>query len=39
MREDQEDLTAVLERANEPEMSYEDLLNDLKSHGKIKSHF
>jgi hypothetical protein len=39
MREDQEDLTAVLERANEPEMSYEVLLNDLKSHGKIKSHF
>jgi hypothetical protein len=35
MREDQEDLAAVSDRINEPEMSYEDLLNDLKSHGKI----
>jgi len=35
MREDQEDLAAVSERAGEAEMSYEDLLNDLKSHGKI----
>jgi|TARA_B110000014_G_scaffold260765_1_gene251181 hypothetical protein len=35
MREDQEDLAAVSERANEPEISYEDLLNGLKSHGKI----
>ena len=35
MREDQEDLAAVAERANDPEVSYEELLNDLKSHGKI----
>ena len=35
MREDQENLAAVSARANEPEISYEDLLNDLKSHGKI----
>jgi hypothetical protein len=35
MREDQEDLAAVSERVNEPELSYEDLLNDLKAHGKI----
>ena len=35
MREDQEDLNAFSERAKEPEMSYEALLNDLKKHGKI----
>jgi len=35
MREDQEDLAALSERANEPEISYEELLNDLKLHGKI----
>ena len=35
MREDQEDLNAVSERAQESEISYEDLLNDLKQHGKI----
>lgn len=35
MREDQEDLAAVSKRAAESEISYEDLLNDLKSHGKI----
>jgi len=35
MREDQEDLNAFYERANEPEISYEELLNDLKEHGKI----
>lgn len=35
MCEDQEDLAAVSARANEPDMSYEDFLNDLKSHGKI----
>ena len=35
MREDQEDIAAFTERANEPEMSYEALLNDLKKHGKI----
>ena len=31
--EDQEDLSAFEERANEPTLSYEDLLEDLKSHG------
>ena len=35
MREDQEDLEAFNERANEPEISYEALLNELKAHGKI----
>jgi len=35
MREDQEDLKTFSERENEPEMSYEELLNDLKEHGKI----
>jgi hypothetical protein len=35
MREDQEDLAAFAERAHEPEISYETLLNDLKQHGKI----
>ena len=35
MREDQEDLAAVSDRMSETEISYEDLLNDLKSHGKI----
>jgi hypothetical protein len=35
MREDQEDLAAVAARATEPYMSYEELLNDLKLHGKI----
>ena len=35
MREDQEDLTALSERSQESEISYEDLLNDLKQHGKI----
>ena len=35
MREDQEDIGAFAERANEPEISYEALLNDLKKHGKI----
>ena len=33
--EDQEDLSAFGERANEPTLSYEDLLEDLKSHGKL----
>jgi hypothetical protein len=33
--EDQEDLTAFEERANEPIISYEELLKDLKKHGKI----
>ncbi len=35
MREDQEDLNAFSERINEPEISYEALLNDLKKHDKI----
>lgn len=35
MREDQEDLQAFTDRATEPEISYEELLNDLKKHGKI----
>jgi Arc/MetJ-type ribon-helix-helix transcriptional regulator len=33
--EDQEDLQAFAERKNEPEISYEAFLNDLKAHGKI----
>ena len=35
MREDQEDLKSISERANEPEISYEELLDNLKAHGKI----
>lgn len=35
MSEDQEDLAIFAQRANEKEISYEDLLNDLKKHGKI----
>lgn len=35
MREDQEDLEAFSEREAEPEMSYEELLRDLKKHGKL----
>ena len=35
MSEDQEDLAAVADRINEPEVSYETMLNDLKKHGKI----
>jgi len=35
LREDQEDLAAVEERAREPLLSYEELLKDLRSHGKI----
>ncbi len=35
LREDQEDLSAFSERANEPTLSYEELLEDLKSHGKL----
>lgn len=33
--EDQEDLAAFEERAGEPTLSYEELLNDLKTHGKL----
>jgi len=35
LREDQEDLHAFEERANEPVLSYEELLDDLKAHGKL----
>ncbi|MGV6818582.1 MAG: CopG family transcriptional regulator [Thiotrichales bacterium] len=35
LREDQEDLAAFTERAKEATMSYEELLEDLKEHGKI----
>ena len=35
LTEDQEDLQAFSDRVNEPEMSYETLLNDLKKHDKI----
>jgi len=35
LREDQEDLSAFSERAKEATLSYEELLEDLKSHGKI----
>ncbi|MDP8567258.1 hypothetical protein [Methylophilus aquaticus] len=35
MREDQEDLEAIAQRADEPEISYEALLNTLKQDGKI----
>ncbi|BAS28137.1 hypothetical protein LIP_2296 [Limnochorda pilosa] len=35
LREDQEDLSAFEERAEEPTLSYEALLNELKAHGKL----
>ena len=35
MREDQEDLKVAASRVNEPGISYEALLNDLKKHGKL----
>ena len=35
LREYQEDLDAVSQRVEEPTMSYEALLDELKSHGKI----
>jgi plasmid stability protein len=35
LKEDQEDLSAFDERANEPTMTYEELLRDLKARGKI----
>jgi len=35
LREDQEDLAAFVERQGEPVLSYEELLKDLKAHGKI----
>ena len=35
LREDQEDLNAFAQRINEPTISYEELLEDLKSNGKL----
>lgn len=35
LREDREDLAAFDERSDEPTMTYEELLEDLKAHGKI----
>ena len=35
LREDQLDLAAFDERAHEPTMTYEELLKDLKAHGKL----
>jgi hypothetical protein len=35
LQEDQADLAAFGDRAHEPLISYEDLLKDLKKHGKI----
>ena len=35
----EEDLAFFTQRANEKEISYEDLLTDLKKHGKIKITF
>lgn len=35
LREDQEDLSVFSERAKEATLSYEELLENLKSHGKI----
>jgi len=35
LREDQEDLAAFGDRAAEPAINYEALLDDLKAHGKL----
>lgn len=35
LREDQEDLSAFEQRAEEPVLSYEELLKDLESNGKL----
>ena len=35
LAEDQEDLASFNERAREPTLSYEELLDDLKAHGKL----
>jgi plasmid stability protein len=35
LREDQEDLAAFDERVGERTLSYEELLDDLKAHGKL----
>jgi hypothetical protein len=35
LREDQEDLSAFDDRVAEPVISYEEMLKDLKAHGKL----
>jgi len=35
LQEDQEDLSIFEKRADEPTLSYEELLKDLSSHGKL----
>ena len=35
LREDREDLKAAADRAREPVMTYQALLDDLKAHGKL----
>lgn len=35
LREDQEDLSAFSHRVNEPTLTYEELLEDLKANGKL----
>lgn len=35
LREDQEDLSVFAQRADETTLSYEELLEDLKAHGKL----
>ena len=35
LHEDQEDLSAFKQRVEEPTLSYEELLEDLKLHGKL----
>ncbi len=35
LREDEEDLAAFEQRANEPLITYEELIKDLKANGKI----
>lgn len=35
LTEDAEDLAAFAERANEPDLSFEDVLRDLKKRGKL----
>ena len=37
LQEDQQDLSVFAERSTEPTMSYEELLDDLKSHGKLRA--
>jgi len=35
LTEDADDLTVIRDRAGEPTMSYEELLQDLRAHGKL----